>query len=145
MLNSFLIKQKFIIKQPEKPQRPGTVKPPVKRNSEVRSNKVHKLVNEKEKKKSDYEKSKQKKMTATVGSTKGKENVLAPKITPLCLSTLSSSIIKCKVFVVVFLLLKLILKLCLFGANLFISLSDISCREENSHAETCSCTSEPYV
>ncbi|GAA6104240.1 synaptonemal complex protein 2 isoform X2 [Tachysurus ichikawai] len=86
--------KKFIIKQPEKPQRPGTVKPPVKRNSEVRSNKVHKLVNEKEKKKSDYEKSKQKKMTATVGSTKGKENVLAPKITPLCLSTLSSSIIK---------------------------------------------------
>ncbi|XP_060750729.1 synaptonemal complex protein 2 isoform X2 [Tachysurus vachellii] len=95
--------KKFIIKQPEKPQRtdsilnrPARVKPPVKRNSEVRSNKVQKLVNEKEGKElTDYEKSKQKQMTATVlGSTKGKENVLAPKITPLCLSTLPSSIIK---------------------------------------------------
>ncbi|XP_047663150.1 synaptonemal complex protein 2 isoform X5 [Tachysurus fulvidraco] len=88
--------KKFIIKQPEKPQRPAIVKPPVKRNSEVRSNEVHKLLNEKEGKKlTDYEKSKQKKMTATVlGSTKGKENVLAPKITPLGLSTLPSSINK---------------------------------------------------
>lgn len=104
MLNSCLIKQKFIIKQPEKPQRtdsvlnrPAIVKPPVKKTSQVRSNK---LVKEKEENElSNYEKSKQKKMIATVlGPTKGKEHDLVPKITPICPSALPSNIIKCKIF-----------------------------------------------
>ncbi|XP_058266933.1 synaptonemal complex protein 2-like isoform X3 [Hemibagrus wyckioides] len=95
--------KKFIIKQPEKPQRtdsvlnrPAIVKPPVKKTSHVRSHKVHKLVKEKEEKElSNYEKSKQKKMIATVlGPTKGKEHDLVPKITPICPSALPSNIIK---------------------------------------------------
>lgn len=82
-LNSSLIKQKFIIKQPEKAQRTASVQnraalvePPVKRHHQLRSKAVHKAVKAKQEKElPNHEKSKHEKIVAAVpGSTKGKEN-----------------------------------------------------------------------
>lgn len=107
MFNSSLIKQKFIIKQPEKLQRTTSiqnraaiVKPPGKNNWQRRSNTVDQSVREKQKKEpSSHGKKSQKKTTsAALGSTTGQEKDLVPKITPLCLSTRSSNIIKSKIF-----------------------------------------------
>lgn len=152
--NSSLIKQMFIIKKPEKPQitasvqnRAAVVKPPVKKTCQLRSTTVHKAVKEKQEKElSNHENSKQKKMIAAVlESTKGQENVLAPKIAPFC-SSLRSNIFQCKI--------------CFFSCckscphtslvflvmlNVFICVSGISGREEYSHADICSCTSGSYV
>ncbi|MCI4387527.1 hypothetical protein PGIGA_G00075170 [Pangasianodon gigas] len=103
MLNSSLIKQKFIIKQPEKPQRTASiqnraaiVEPPVKKTHQLGSKTVHKGVKEKQEKElSNHVKSKQKKTIAAVlGSTKGQENVLAPKIASFCASPFPSNISK---------------------------------------------------
>lgn len=78
-LNSSLIKQKFIIKQPEKAQRTASVQnraalvePPVKRHHQLRSKAVKA---KQEKELPNHEKSKHEKIVAAVpGSTKGKEN-----------------------------------------------------------------------
>ncbi|XP_053498982.1 synaptonemal complex protein 2 isoform X5 [Ictalurus furcatus] len=91
----------FIIKKPEQPQitasvqnRAAVVKPPVKKTCQLRSKTVHKAVKEKQEKElSNHENSKQKKMIAAVlESTKGQENVLAPKIAPFCPSLRSNII-----------------------------------------------------
>lgn len=109
MLNSSLIKQKFIMKQPEKSHRTGSVQnrppiveAPVKKTCQFRPKTVRKAVRGKqEKESSKHEKSKQEKMITTVlGSTKGKEHALAPKLAPFCFSPLPFNLIKCKIFFV---------------------------------------------
>lgn len=104
MLNSSLTKQKFIIKPPEKPQRTASVRnraavvePSVKKTRQLRSKTVHNSV-KKTQETSNHEKLKQKMIAPILGSTKGEENVLVPKITPFCLSPPPSNIINCKIF-----------------------------------------------
>ncbi|KAF4078301.1 hypothetical protein AMELA_G00197710 [Ameiurus melas] len=93
----------FIIKKPEKPHitasvrnRAAVVKPPVKKTCQLRSKTAKNAVKEKQEEElSNHENSKQKKMIAAVlESTKGQENVLAPKVAPFCPSPLVSNIIK---------------------------------------------------
>lgn len=148
MLNSSLIKQKCIIKQPEKPQRTASGQDRaaiVEQKRQLRSKMVHKNVKEKqEKESSNHNKSKQKKtITAVLGSTKGPEKCLPPKIAPLCLSTLPSNIIKCKIF---FFCCKSCphTSLAFLVLLIYLYVSCISSREEHSRDELCSCASGSY-